>query len=101
MSPEQIQNVKNLLNQELGLGSLPEPLQERVFNELAQNAVIAIARVTEESLPKESIPQYEALQTSGTSESMQHFLESQIPNYNSLVQQAVTRVVAEHKAATQ
>jgi len=99
MSPEQIDHIKQLLARDLEIEAMPEILRDRLLEELAGNAVIAIAKLTEAHLDEPARTEYESLSEGTTPEEAQQFLEEHIPYYARLVEEAVREVLLAHRQA--
>lgn len=84
--------IDNQFLASLGLGNLPEDEKKRMLLDIAENLMAKIGARVESQLSDEQLQAYDDLVQNGNGESIQQWLQANVPDYQSIVNEETDKI---------
>ncbi len=87
------QELREILVKELGIGSLPEEAQDEIVGKLGEIILKSLTVAIFEKLPNDARAEFENIGAKGDPALIQEFLEKNVPDMHTLMEEEVKRTL--------
>ena len=86
-------DLRDILIQELGIGSFPEEAQREVIAKLGDIILKSLTTKIFEKLPQKDRETFERISATGETDRIQEFLEMSVPNLHTLMEEEIKKTL--------